>query len=68
MKLLLDIEDNKVTFMMELLNNFEFVKVEPLSPYKQEVLEGVRRAVEEMKLIKEGQLQSIPAQDLLDEL
>ena len=53
---------------MELLNNFKFVKAKPLTPYKAEVLEGIREAVEEMKLIKDGKIRGIPAKDLLDEL
>ncbi len=68
MKLLLDIKDNKAAFLMELLNNFKFVKVKSLTPYKAEVMEGIREAVEELKLIKEGKLKGIPAKDLLDEL
>ena len=53
---------------MGLLNNFKFVKAKPLTPYKAEVLEGIREAVEEMKLIKNGNIRGIPAEDLLDEL
>lgn len=68
MKILLDIKDDKVAFIMELLNNFKFVKAKPLTPYKAEVLENLKEAVEEMKLIKEGNLKGIPAKDLLDEL
>ena len=68
MKILLDIKDDKAAFMMELLNNFTFVKAEPLTPYKAEVMQGIKQAVEEMKLIKEGKLKATPAKDLLDEL
>lgn len=68
MKLLLDIKDNKAAFIMELLNNFKFVKAKPLTPYKSEVLEDIREAVEEMKLIKEGKLKGTHINDLLDEL
>lgn len=68
MKLLLDIKDEKAPFIMELLDNFKFVKLKPLTPYKAEVLEGIRNAVEEMKLIKAGKLKGTPAKELLDEL
>lgn len=68
MKLLLDIQDDKAAFVIELLNNLKFVKAKPLSPYKSEVLEGMKVAIEEMKLIKEGKLKGIPAKELLDEL
>ena len=68
MKVLLDIKENKVPFILELLSNFSFVKAEPLSPYKAEVLEDLREAVENMKLVKEGKLTPRPAKELLDEL
>jgi hypothetical protein len=68
MKILLDVKDSKATFLMELLENFKFVKAKPLTPYKAEVLEGLKVAVEEMKLIKEGKLKGIPAKDLLNDL
>ena len=57
-----------MSYKIELLNNFKFVKAEPLTPYKAEVLRGIKQAVEEMKLIKEGKLKTTPAKDLLDEL
>jgi len=68
MKVLLDIEDSKASFVLELLNNLPFVKTKPLTNYKAEILEGVKEAVEEMQLIREGKLKGIPARDLLDEL
>ncbi|MDH5379349.1 MAG: hypothetical protein OEW75_00765 [Cyclobacteriaceae bacterium] len=69
MKILLDIQDSKAEFFMELLKNFKFVKkVEPLSPYKAEVVQGIKQAVKEMKLIKKGKLKATPAKDLINEL
>ena len=68
MKLLLDIQDSKAEFIMELLKNFKFVKTEPLSLYKAEVIENLKQGVKEMNLIKEGKSKGIPAKDLLDEL
>jgi hypothetical protein len=68
MKVLLDIKDNKAPFVMELLQSLSFVKAKPLTPYKAEVLEGIREAVEEMKLIKAGKLKGRPAEDLFNEL
>jgi len=68
MKVLLDIKDEKAAFIMELLQNFKFVKAKPLTPYKSEVLEGIKEAVEEMILIKQGKLKGTPAKELLNEL
>lgn len=53
---------------MELLKNVKFVKTKPLTPYKAEVLKGIKEAVEEINLIKEGKLKGKPARDLLNEL
>ena len=53
---------------MELLNNFKFVKADTLTSHKAEVMQGIKQAVEEMKLIKQGKLKATPAKDLLDEL
>jgi hypothetical protein len=68
MKVLLDIKDDKAAFIMELLNNFKFVKVKALTPYKAEVLEGLKEAVEEMNQIKAGKKKSQPLSDFLNEL
>lgn len=68
MKVLLDIKDAKAKFVIELLESFAFVKVKPLTPYKAEVLESIKEAVEEMKLIKSGKLKARDAEDLFNEL
>lgn len=74
MKLLLDIKDEKAAFFMELLKNFSFVKFKKLSPEKseqdrtEEILNGLREAVEEVNLIKAGKLKGRPAEDLINEL
>lgn len=68
MKLLLDIKDDKAEFVMELLNNFKFVKAKPLTPYKAEVLEGLKDAVEQVNLAKQGKVKLKSIHRLLDEL
>lgn len=68
MKILLEIQDEKVAFVMELLRNFKFVKVKPLSPYKAEILEGLRDAVEEVNQVKAGQKKAQPLSEFLNEL
>ena len=68
MKVLLDIKDNKADFVMELLKNLSFVKAKTLTPHKSRVLEELKEAVEEMKLIKAGKLKGRNAEDLLNEL
>lgn len=68
MKVLLEIKDAKAQFVMELLKSLSFVKAKPLTPYKADVLEGIKEAVEEMKLIKAGKLKVRNAEDFLNEL
>lgn len=68
MKLLLEIQDNKAAFFLEVLKNFSYVKAKPITSYKAKVLEDVREAVEEMKLINEGKLKGRNAEDIFNEL
>jgi hypothetical protein len=68
MKLLLDIKDSKASFVMELLNNFSFVKTKPLTDEKAELINEVKEAVENLKLVRQGKLKARPAKELLDEL
>lgn len=68
MKLLLDIKDDKAAFIIELLRNFKFVKSEPLTSHKAEVLRGIKTSIDEVKQINEGKIEGIPAEQLLDEL
>jgi hypothetical protein len=68
MKLILDVKDAKVPFVMELLKNFSFIKAKPITPYKAEVLENLNEAVTELNLITEGKLIARKAEDLFNEI
>jgi hypothetical protein len=68
MRVLLDIKDSKAKFVLELLKNLSFVKTKTLTPYKANILEGIKEAVEEMKLVKTGKLEARNAEDLFNEL
>ncbi len=68
MKVLLEIKDEKASFIMEVLKNFKDIKIKPLTDYKASVLEGLKQGLNEAKLIKQGKLKGISAKDLLDEL
>ncbi|WP_442589428.1 hypothetical protein ACSBL2_25735 [Pedobacter sp. AW31-3R] len=69
MKIILDIRDDKAAFIMEVLKNFKDIKeAKPLSAYKAEVFDGIQEAIHELKLIKQGKLEGIPAKALLNEL
>ncbi|KGE14185.1 hypothetical protein [Sphingobacterium deserti] len=68
MKVILDIKDNKAAFVMELLSNLSFVKARPLSEDDVILIEEIKQAVEELKLVREGKLKTRPARDLINEL
>ncbi|AKP50984.1 hypothetical protein [Cyclobacterium amurskyense] len=69
MKILLDIQDSKAAFFMELLKNFSFIKkATQISENKAELIMDIKKAVEELKLVKEGKMEARNAEDLIDEL
>lgn len=68
MNILLEVNDSKAAFVMELLNNFSFVKAKPISPAKALLMEEIREAVENMKMVDKGKMIGQPLKDLLNEL
>lgn len=68
MKVLVDVKDNKVDFILELLNNFSFTRAKTISPAKAQLIEEIKEAVENLNLVKQGKLKARPAKDLLNEL
>ncbi|NOS91115.1 MAG: hypothetical protein HOP30_04275 [Cyclobacteriaceae bacterium] len=66
------IPDKKHELFIEMMKSLSFVKkvktVDEDEPTKEEILEGIRQAVKEVNLIKQGKLKARPVQDLLDEL
>ena len=53
---------------MELLGNFSFVKVQPITGEKVLLLSEIKEAVDIVNLVKKGELQSRPAKELLNEI
>jgi hypothetical protein len=68
MKVLLEIKENKVSFVLELLNSLSFVKVKPLSDEKAELINDIKEAVEELKLVRQGKLKARNVEELINEL
>jgi folate-binding Fe-S cluster repair protein YgfZ len=69
MKILLDINDNKAAFLMEVLKNFSFVKkATPITHAKASLMQEIKEAIEELTLVREGKLEARNAEDLIDEL
>jgi hypothetical protein len=68
MKVLVEVNDNKGDFILELLNNFSFAKAKVISPAKAQLLEEIKEAVENLNLVKEGKIKMRSAKELLDEI
>lgn len=69
MKILLDINDNKASFFMEMLQNFSFIKkVTTITESKANLMQDIKQAVEEVKLAKKGELDLQSLDEFLDEV
>jgi hypothetical protein len=69
----LQIPDKKFPFFMELLKNLGLEKKarvaqEEKEPSKQEILQGIREAAEEVKLAKQGKVKLKSFESFLNEL
>jgi predicted CoA-binding protein len=53
---------------MELVNNFSFVEVQPITGEKALLLQEIKEAVDTVNLVKKGELFARPAKELLNEL
>ena len=68
MKVLLDIPDNKAASLLDVLKSISYVKAKPLTDTKALLMEEIKDAVEEMKLIRTGKKKARNAEDFLNEL
>ena len=68
MKVVLEISESRVDFILNLLQKYSFVKVNTIKRPKEELVSDIQIAVEEMNLIKEGKLKARPVTELLDEI
>ena len=66
----LHIPDKKYPLFIELVKSIDFIKKieETHEPTKEQILKGIREAVQEVNLIKAGKIKGIDAKDLLNEL
>jgi len=68
MKILVEIADDKAASFLEVLQGISFIKFQPLTNAKSELISEIREAVEEMKLISAGKKKVRDAEDFLNEL
>jgi hypothetical protein len=68
MKVLVDVQDSKAPFFMELMHSFRYVKAKPITNEKALLMEEIKEAVENVKLANQGKLKAKPLNELLNEL
>lgn len=64
----LDINDSKASFVMELLSNLPFVKIRSITDEKTLLMDEIKEAVDTVNLVKKGKFQAKPAKALLNEI
>jgi len=68
MKLLLDIKDDKAIHLVEVLKSLPYVDVVPYNEDKEQLVDEIKEAVDNLKLVRAGKLTAKPAEELLNEL
>ena len=68
MKVLLDIKDNKALALLEVLRSLPYVKATTITDEKALLMQEIKEAVEEIKLVKAGKKNTRNADDFLNEL
>ena len=68
MKILLEVNNNKAAFILDMLRQYFFVKTKPIVSEKDKLKEDIKEAVEELKLILEGKIKALNAEDVINEL
>lgn len=64
----MDVPDNKASSLIDVLKSISYVKAKPLTDSKALLLEELKEAVDEMKLVKSGKKKVRNAEDFLNEL
>jgi hypothetical protein len=68
MKILLDIPDNKAASFLDVVKSISYIKTKQLTDTKALLMEEIKEAVDEMKLIRSGKKKARNAEDFLNEL
>lgn len=62
----IQVQDSKVPFFMELIKNFDFVKID--STTNEEIKDNIRQGLKELQLIEQGKMEATTLKDFLNEL
>ncbi len=68
MRLVLDVKDEKAAFLLEILRNFKFVKLDEASSEKASILESIANGLKEVQRAEKGELKLENAKDWLNGL
>jgi hypothetical protein len=68
MRIVLDVNDDKAAFFLEIVRNFSFVKFDRTSSEQSQMIEDLKGAVDEVNRAKRGELKLQSARDFLNEL
>jgi len=68
MKVILEIKDNKVDFILNLLQQYSFVKAHPAKRTKVQLKDDLKASFLEIKQAKEGKVKLQTLSEFLDEL
>ncbi len=68
MRITLDVKDEKAAFLLEILRNFKFVKLDETSDEKSRIIEDLKAAVREVKRERQGKVAFKTAEQLFNEL
>lgn len=68
MRVVLEVEDEKAGFLIEILSHFDFVKLDDATVEKARIIDDLRESVIEVNRAKHGEIELRNAQELLDEL
>lgn len=68
MKILLEIPDNKAEALLKVLKDISYIKATTITEGKALLMQEMKEAVEEMKLIRSGKKKARNAEDFLNEL
>lgn len=68
MKVLLEIEEEKAIHLLEVLKGLSYVKTTTISDEKALLIEEIKEAVDNLKLVRQGKLKARPAKELLNEI
>ena len=68
MRLVLDVKDSKVDYVLQLLQQYSFIKVKTAKRPKSELAEEIKQSVEEINMYRAGKIELKSAEEFLDEL